>query len=442
MNIIAIDCGASFIKGALISSDGVILARCQRQAPDVHGKEDILTPHQIDSLCIMVEKMIEEFACNAKEIKLCVSNEMHGFMLAYENGAPYTDYISWQKEFGSKQSKSDGKSALTILSQKVYKEEIVKTGMPLRAGLPSCNLFFLNRSGYLENFYEEKKLYFYTLGDYIIHRFAGIQPICHPSNAAATGLYHLEKNIWNKRLIDVVCGKCVEFPEIGSHEVVANRGGVTYHIYPAIGDQQAALLGAGLMEKQELSFNLGTGAQVSLLTDMLEFSDVCQIRPYFAGNYIKTIPHLPSGRALNVYIRFFEDIFRRFHIHFDKEEIWKVLINSAQAEKSNLVCDMSFFENAITDHMTGSIQNIGEFDLSVSSLMSAILKEMVKNYMWAADKIQPNREHVKRILFSGGIGKKIGLIRDQIAEHYSEDVTIQVAVDETLIGLYRYTKGA
>lgn len=440
MNTITIDCGASYIKGALINKDGVVLKKQQKQAPAVCKNEDILASGWINTLYVIVKKMIEELAENVKETKLCISNEMHGFILAYENGTPYTDYISWQREFGAVRNESDGKSAVNILSQCEYETDILKSGMPLRAGLPSCNLFFLKRAGYLKNYNTEEKLFFYTLGDYIIRRFANLQPICHPSNAAATGLYYLENETWNYRLIEMISGKDMVFPEVGSREILINRAGIRYHIYPAIGDQQAALLGAGLMNSGELSFNLGTGAQVSVLADRPEFGTEYQIRPYFAGRYIKTIPHLPSGRALNVYIRFFEDVFKRFQIQIDQDTIWKVLIDSVKFRESNLICDMSFFENPITDHKMGSIQNIGEYDLSVENLMNGIFEQMAENFLWAANKIQPNENHVKKILFSGGIGRKIEMIRKRIVEHYSGDVMIQVAENETLIGLYKYGK--
>lgn len=440
MNTIAIDCGASFIKGALINDAGIIVTRQQKQAPAVDGGQNVMKPVQINTLFLMVEKMIEELADNEREVKLCISNEMHGFMLAFEDGTPYTDYISWQKEYGS--VRFNGETAVNILNSKEYSEDIKKSGMPLRSGLPSCNLLYLRRLGYVDNV--KGKLYFYTLGDYIIRRFADIQPICHPSNMAATGLYNLKKNDWNEDFIHEVCGKNVVFPAKTPEENVISidRKGVRYYFYPAVGDQQAALLGAGLEDLNSLSFNLGTGAQVSVLTKEAVFERGYQIRPYFGERYIKTIPHLPSGRALNVYIRFFEDVFKQFGFSVEREEIWRVLLNASdRTEKSDLICDLSFFENAVTEHIMGSIANIGEFDLGVGTLFNSIFEQMIKNFIWAADKVQPDREKVKRIIFSGGIARKIEKIRDGISAHYLSGTKINVADDETLIGLYKYGNG-
>lgn len=114
---------------------------------------------------------------------------------------------------------------------------------------------------------------------------------------------------------------------------------------------------------------------------------------------------------------------------------------SDQIEKSNLICDLSFFENPITDHSIGSIANIGEFDLRVGTLFNSIFEQMIKNFVWAADKVQPDREKVKRIIFSGGVARKIEKIRDGISAHYLSGTEIHVANDETLIGLYKYGNG-
>ena len=59
MNTITIDCGASFIKGALFS-DGVIQKKMQRSAPKVHSDADIFSAVQIGELLPIVREMVLE----------------------------------------------------------------------------------------------------------------------------------------------------------------------------------------------------------------------------------------------------------------------------------------------------------------------------------------------------------------------------------------------
>ena len=432
MNIIAIDCGASFLKGALFADDKII-KRSQRQSPVVHGNEELLEPVQINNLLPMVQDLILDLAKDINDFTLCISNEMHGFILAFPNGIPYTDYISWQKEFGNEVI--DNVTSVDILSQKEYKDDIFRSGMPLRGGLPSSNMLYLKRKSLLS----VSSLNFYTLGDYIIRRLSGKEPICHPTNAAATGLYDVVNNKWNSGLLDVVSNSSVTFPVIGNTTVEFKMENHKVKCLPALGDQQAALLGAGFEKEGDLSFNLGTGAQVSRLTRTIELADKYQTRPYFNNYYLQSIPHLPSGRAFNVFIRFFQDVLRVFGLEKTDAEIWSSLLNEEKkCNYSDLSVDLSFFQTPLTNHQVGSIENIGENELTVGKLMKAIITQMASNFINIAQIIEPDHSKIKRLVFSGGVARRIDQIRNGIISYYGDTIPVIVSEDETLIGLKRY----
>lgn len=432
MNTIAIDCGASFLKGALFQNN-VIVKRAQRQSPAVHGAEGLLKPVQIDLLMPMVKDIIFDLASDIDEFTLCLSNEMHGFILANQEGSPYTDYISWQKEFGNEVI--DGKSSVDILKQEDFVEDILKSGMPLRGGLPSSNMLYLKRSGALS----DKPLFFYTLGDYIVRQLSGKEPLCHPTNAAATGLYDLLKGQWNSHLIETVSVINVHFPPIGITPINFIFEGHQVVCLPALGDQQAALFGAGFENEDDLSFNLGTGAQVSRLIKSIELSNNYQTRPFFNGYYLKSIPHLPSGRALNVFIRFFKDVLQVFGAAKNDADIWNCLLNEERkCSHSDLKVDLSFFQTPLTDHGVGSIDNIGENELTVGKLMKAVISQMVFNFIEIAERIEPDNAKIKRLVFSGGVARRIGSLRDGIISHYDKSIPVVVSEYETLVGLNKY----
>ena len=345
-------------------------------------------------------------------------------------------YSSWQKEFGLKQI--NGKALKSILESKEHKNDIVESGMPVRAGLPSANLLYLKWFKILDK--RKGNLRFYTLGDYIIRCLSGKNPLCHITNAAATGLVNLTTKQWNKDLIEVVSNHCVIFPDIGTDGIESVINNCHFLFLPAIGDQQAALYGAGLNKKDDISFNLGTGAQVSKIIDKIQFSSCYQIRPYVNGLFIKSIPHLPSGRALNVYIRLLKDVLNSFGlINIEEDMIWKRVIEDASNDNEmRISCDLSFFENPISPKIVGSIENIPEYGLTIGSLFRAIFNQMTTNFLWAANMIEPQKENISRIVFSGGVAKRIDYIRSKIIEEYNGAV-VQVAPDnETLYGLYYY----
>lgn len=431
MNIIAIDCGASFLKAAKFQN-GRLVRQLQARSPSAAGSLP-----QIEQIMVCIREILQELTEGEKEVLLGISNEMHGFLLAREDGTAFTDYISWQKEYGEIRPTTAEASPKEILEERFGGVPLQNTGMPLRAGLPSCNLLYLNQTETLNR--DTKPYCFYTLGDYILRRLAGKSPMIHPTNAAASGLYDLTRNDWNDEIISCCSGTRVVFPSVGVEPVEFYFGETLIHAFPAIGDQQAALLGAGLEDVWTLSFNLGTGGQVSMLADRYEPEVGIQIRPYFGNRYLRTIPHIPSGRALNVYIRFVWDLLSVFHAKTEEEMIWKRILElEEKADAANLQCDLSFFENAVTKQNTGSISQIGEFDLTVSNLFHAVFQQMAQNYLCCADRLITASRGVDSILFSGGIARKIPRIREAIIARYSPEIPVIVAENETLIGINRY----
>ena len=437
MNIIAIDCGASFIKSALFNDQNLVKVK-QVAAPPVKREDDIFDTKKIETLINIVQSCINELAADIDDGVICIDNEMHGCILARPDGTSYTDYISWQKEL------IESEEVWAVLQNAmgdVEASEIIRhTGMPLRSGLPGSTLLWLRKNGYLN---ADERLHFYTLGDYIIRRITGKEPLCHPTNAAATGLYDIENECWNKEYISLLTGgNQIVFPAIGKKAIDFKiDDNKTFAVLPALGDQQAALLGSGLSEEDELSFNMGTGAQVSRLLNVLPEYGECQIRPYFYGKYLKTIPHVPCGRAINVIFRFLKDILSKVKEEIGDEEIWAIMQEAADSGSlydSNLELDLSFFENAITDHTKGSISNVGEYELTFENLIKGMFYQMADNFVTVTNKVNSGLVDYNTIIFSGGIAKRWDILRDEIVDRLETGAEVILSENDTLYGCVKY----
>ena len=208
MNTIAIDCGASFVKGALFKEHNLV-KQINKKSPVVHKDEPLNMPIQALALVDTVKELINELGEGLNELTLCISNEMHGFILVNQNLNPIIDYVSWQKEYGN--LRIDNVSSKELLNIDCL-DLIALSGMPLRAGLPSANLLYLVR----ENKIDINDSIFMTLGDYVIAKLSNQMPFCHPTNAAASGLYDLTNKNWNHELINyIIKDQKVAFPKIG-----------------------------------------------------------------------------------------------------------------------------------------------------------------------------------------------------------------------------------
>ena len=436
MNTIVIDCGASFIKGGLFIDGELHRVMEIAVQSEAAAKRNILSPIKIDNVLAAVHSILKEFGTGLTAYRLCIANEMHGFLLTDNQQVPVTDYISWQCELGGISLPEFNLSAVSLLKKMLPQKTIDNTGMPLRAGLPSSNLLFLKQTNILHEL--PNPLHFYTLGDYILAALSGQEPVMHPTNAAATGLFNICSGDWEPDLISITTTAGIRFPRIGSSAIEFRYGDSTITAAPAIGDQQAALLGAGLCMPTDISFNLGTGAQVSVLCDAPFFSDVYQIRPFFLGRYLKTVPHIPCGRAMNVFSRFIQDVLVCYNAGTTEEALWKGMKKAAStATPSLLSCDLSFFENAVTEYSEGNISHISENNLTLSNLTAAMFRQVADNALIAAKRIVPDNSAVKRILFSGGAVRKNEAILNTIKAAYP-GTEYSVAENETLVGLLKF----
>lgn len=435
MITIAVDIGASFLKGARITEDGTISAMVERVADAGSGESGL----KINRLVRMVSELLEELSSLDVEYRLAFSTEMHGFILADESGEPLTDYVSWQTEYGN----TLGEDRVTYLEKfkcLVGEYAISRTGMPARAGLPSVNLYYLLKSEYRCTS-KSSNVYFYTLGDYVVRKLTGKRPLIHVTNAAATGLYDMEHNCWCRDIIQAIGADCIMFPEVVSDNrcFATVLAGKKVCVLPAIGDQQAALLGSGLSRTTELSVNFGTGAQISVLTDKLEFSDQYQLRPFFYGKYLKTIPHIPSGRALNVYVRLIEEIGSFFKENITTEEIWDIINDKTKSfGEGTLSMNMGFFSNPISKGIKGSITNIGEYDLSVGNLFFSAFQAMADNVEILIPRLEA--EPISKVIFSGGVARKNHIFQELVMTRIGIEKPHEVVEKETIKGLWKYSQ--
>jgi len=115
-------------------------------------------------------------------------------------------------------------------------------------------------------------------------------------------------------------------------------------VYAPSGDHQSALAGAFLAEG-ELSVNISTGSQTSLLAQKFEPGDH-QTRPFFDGRFLNTVTHIPAGRALNVLLGFTSELALAQGLALG--DPWPVIQQAVAAvSESDLAVDLAFFPSPV-----------------------------------------------------------------------------------------------
>lgn len=432
MKFIAIDIGTSFIKGAILDLTEFNLQEINHLPfPDplpglAPGIREI-DPREIVS---RVRQLLDPLLAKTLDcVGLVMCTQLHGLVLANPKGDLLSNLIIWQDERAMQPHPSGQGSYLQVIAQTLGSDRIRQLGNDLRPGLPVCFLYWFAQQGAL-NLSNVTPL---SLANYVLSAL-GDAPArgIEITNAMAYGALNLETLDWHRDALTLLGLENVGLPEIvpeGEPVTFLKQGSKRIPCYAAVGDSPAALVGAFLQEG-ELSLNISTGSQVTLIDPTLEFGDY-ESRPFFDGKYVKSVTTIPAGRALNVLVNLLTEISRASGQM--QNDAWAYIDQAAAAvPETNLDVDLSFFKSAYGER--GSITNIKEAQLTIGHVFRAAFESMARNYYRSALRVAPSRTW-KNLVFSGGLVQKLNSLREIIIAKFESPYRINAQPEDTLLGL-------
>jgi xylulokinase len=357
---------------------------------------------------------------------------MHGFVLVDAEGQPLSNFISWQDKRSTQTNPSNRRTYHEDAREALGSQTIIELGNEFRPGIAADTLYAIKQQGRMPS-----NCIVVSLVDYVAAALTVGNLFTEATNAAASGLLAVDTRRWHSGALEALELDQISMPDIQSaHEPV---GKFSYKqlkipVYTPIGDQQAALLGIGL-QPGELSLNVATGSQVSMLADDPE-SGLWQVRPYFHGLWLRTVTHLPAGRALNCLIKLFSEL------SADQGtpllDAWgQVAKLSASAKPSTIKANLNFFPTPYGSE--GSLSQLREEEMTVGDIFRAAFQCMAWNYQRAAQRIAP--EGYKCLVFSGGLVQKLEPLRQEIVSCLSPCYRVPLEQEDTLMGLLTIAEG-
>ena len=352
---------------------------------------------------------------------------MHGFVMTNSEGLPETDIVTWRD---SLRLKSGAIESSVILRQRLSSQFILEVGNELREGIPLAGIF--TRLALGSNF---EMLTPHSLISFVAHSLCGSfnDAVMHHSDAAAHGFLNLSTNSWHSSLLKECGISGLQLPRVTTIvEQIGKCKNFRLPVYVGIGDHQAALYGVAL-EKNELSLNIATGSQVSVISDGISLT--CQTRPYLDGMFLTSITHIPAGRSLNVLLRLVGELSDK-----SDDDLWsKISLACERQEPTELQVDLSFFSNA--QGSNGYIKNIHENKFNVGSLFNSAVLAMAENYNYFAQVVMNDKKVVDKIVLSGGLVSRFIPLKKAITAKFQGSIIREVPGDDSaLTGLLRVAK--
>ncbi len=360
-----------------------------------------------------------------------ICSQMHGFALLNDRNEPLTDYISWKDE-RSRETVED-RDTYGFLEQAIGEKFFHITGMKPRPGLPFMNAAHLLR---LDKRLSGSRLV--SIPEWIACCGEKSERIVHPTMIGGSGFFDLRQRLISESLLKWFfdfTGSHLAFSDVSDTLLPAgyvSLQGQNISILNGVGDFPCAVLGAGNRNAKSLSVNIGTGSQVSVIgqvnTSFVEF------RPFFGGEILSAITHIPAGRVLNEIAEFYHSIIQAGGgVLFD---FWNRLsqIEENDVAGSTLSWDLAFFQSAWNYSGGGSIENIAMGSLNLKNFFGSLLKSFVGQYKGPVRSLDP--EGKKEILLSGGVPRKLRHFRNIFSKIVGNPVALsQTNIDETFLGL-------
>lgn len=434
--VICIDFGASRIKAlAYDLADDLILQTQECPSPSTKHKIEGDGTHEIPAeeywQCLerCTAPLLQAYPC-ISELYIC--SEMHGFVLwDKDSNLSLTGYISWQDQ------RVTQKSDLYKILQQSADVFFTKTGMKLKPGLPAVIAAHLSKK---EEF-KYKNFILCTLVDWLLLRGGCIKPCSNVTLAAGTGFYNITENTWDRDLTrNFIPNINIAFCEITDKALL---GTITLNnkkidVYGGFGDFQTALRGMDFGIKAKAAINLGTGSQVAFFKN--GFNEAYELRPWNTKSIFRTITHIPSGRAINVFKTIIDNIFTLKSggdgIFWD---IWASLTVN-DVINAPLHVDLNIFNAAWKySNISGFIQ-LKENVTDIKSIIASIALNWLKQYKEALNIISDNSVPEKIIVGGGCVHRAdfIVPVLDILCDR--EIITTKTTVDETLLGLIKFAK--
>jgi len=429
MNFIGVDIGSSSVKAAVLDLEharigDVVHCPCPEPVSGLPERHYELDPMSVVDTVGEVIRRLLSAAPGCAGIVSC--SQMAGVVLADAGGGrPHSNYLSWRDQRALDECPGRRVSYFEDMRRSLPDAQWATLGGELKLGSSLCLLNWCRQQGPLP-----AGAVPLMLGDFVWQQLAGGDAATEYSNAL--GALDLQTWDWQRQMFECLQVDQLAWPRlVDPWERIGTLciDGRSIPCYPSVGDHQCSLLGT-FLETDELSVNVSTGSQISLLSDSYTPGEH-QIRPYFERWLLNTVTHLPAGRALNVLVDLLTSV--AADSQQPPRDAWPLILQAAEsAADSDLAVDLAFFEGPMGSR--GAIRNISLENLSLGTLFRAAFQNMSDNYAACAKRLAPARP-CDSLVLSGGLVRKAGLLRELIARRFDCPIRVSPVEEESLCGL-------
>ncbi|MBR5233545.1 MAG: hypothetical protein IKW03_04975 [Clostridia bacterium] len=346
-----------------------------------------------------------------------VTGQMHGILYLDKDGEAVSPLYTWQDESGNKPYKNG-----TYAS---YLTE--KTGHNMASGFGLVT-HFVNIQ---ENNVPENAVTLSTIHDYLVMKLTGRKtPLMHSSDAASLGCFDLKKSDFDEDALAKIGINRSFLPEVCNNSVIAGKDENDVPISVAIGDNQASVLGA-VSDENSVLVNIGTGSQVSVITDNPKELADGETRPLNDINFILVGAPLCGGRSFALLHKFFTQCAEIFG--GNKDDVYKNMDKIAEIspDEHSLDIDTRFCGTRRNPDIKGSVSGITESNFTPAELTRGFLYGMANELYSLFEGFGINGS---MLVCSGNAVRKSSVLRHYLEELFGMELHVPAHTEEASFG--------
>lgn len=426
MKAIGIDIGTTTISSVVLDTDKEVTL----EARTVENGSFFQTEHEwerIQDVQVILKKALDltdellEHCPGAEVIGL--TGQMHGIVYVNREGKHISPLYTWQDGRGN----LPGEDGRTLTEQVLH-----KTGVSAATGYGLITHLYNIR----HDLVPEGAAALCTIGDYLGMVLTGrTQPLMHVSNAASLGFFDGRSSAFFRDAIQKTGMDPAILPPFTQDFVsLGNYRGIP--VICAIGDNQASFLGSVGLRPNVLLLNMGTGGQISALSDRFYEAPGIEARPFVKGKYLLAGSSLCGGRAYAVLERFFRS-FSAFAGGEDRS-LYGVLTDLAEKgrkEKDRMRVCTAFHGTRVNPDLRGSITNLSEDNFTPEGLTYGVLEGMARELYDMYCLMREGTDLKAEALVASGNGLRMNPVLQEICKSmFGADLTLAPYKEEAACG--------
>jgi len=411
-----LDIGGTDIKTSIYRTSTGKLGQISRSATPgflkTSNQKKEIDPSMYINRIIKILQRHKAESLNEKCDGILISGQMGGWIGTDKKDNPQTNLISWQDAY-SDNAHFKEQSFFSKFNESLNHNWFELTGRECRIGLPIISYAARRHND------DIKIARFHTLLTWTAsqlsedYRFSS-----HETDFASTGLFNLKKQSIDLFHFDRILEN-VELPRVTKNiQETGFSNLLNCPIFVAVGDQQASILGAELIESR-LVINIGTGGQVAQLLKEIEPTKF-QLRPYFFDLYIETKTHLTAGRAIS-------EIVENLNNFSDK----KLKIDDFLSSTSPKLQNHRELERA--QSIVNQMQTLINSGYELEDLKSIFIYNIIDEYTSIIREF--TNHNIKTVIFAGRVGKNFVKLQQTLESEMKFQVKIANSEETTIKGL-------